>query len=90
MALAPQEVLDGLVAATADAKAATREAHEASKDLRGLMKEQKRLIVEEIAKDVATAVQAIEAETVGEMRSQVSGVIARIEQDWRTKLGLDA
>lgn len=89
MPLAPEDVLKDLVAATEQAKTTIREAHEARAALLDVVKENRQKILTAIVSEVQEQVRELADEASSDLRTRAGGVIARLEADWRAKLGLD-
>jgi hypothetical protein len=88
MPVAPEETIRKLTEAITEAKATIRELHEARAAALDVMKQHRKVIHDEIQQGIAGVMGDLRDETVKHMQSAAKTIIARIEQDWREKLGL--
>lgn len=86
--LPPAEVLDKLLDATAEAKKATREAHEAIKEIGRLTKDNKRHIADLIIAEVSAAVETLADAAQHDMKTRLAKEIDEIAASLKEKLGL--
>lgn len=82
MSVAPEEVLGKLTGAVEEAREVLRDLHAAAKGQRETIRNQIQAEVREVTNEIRREVEA-------QMVREAKQVIARIEQDWRQKLGLD-
>jgi Mg-chelatase subunit ChlI len=85
----PEEVLADLNQAVEEAKTTIRDAHALRKEILHSDKALQKAVADEVRMHVYEAVTAIALEIRNDMRRQAEGVIKRLEEDWRDKLGLN-
>lgn len=88
MPVQPDEVLKALIEATAEAKQATRELHEAQKTAKTVVKEQKERIAMAIKQEVSEQIEAVGDDVRSDMKAFIDMTVEEIRTDWRIKLGL--
>lgn len=89
MPLQPERILKDLSEATEEAKKTIQELHQARKEILDIQKKERNRISSLLVEEIESQVGTLKESAYKEMIEKANGILERLEEDWRNKLGLN-